>query len=56
MPETPAKSTKIPQGRKITPTLDPAVILDTVFENGLFFITIQNILDRPGLQGFSKIP
>ncbi len=47
MPETPAKSTKIPQGRKVTPTLDPAVILDTVFEDGLFFITIQNILDRP---------
>ena len=47
MPETTAKSTKIPQARKITPTLDPAVILDTVFEDGLLYITIQNILDRP---------
>ncbi len=47
MPETPAKSLKIRRRRQATPTLDPAVIVDVLFEDGSLFITIQNISDRP---------
>ncbi len=47
MPETPTKKPVVPQSRTITETLDPAVILDIVRDQGYFYFELSNILDRP---------
>ncbi|MEE9351084.1 MAG: hypothetical protein V3U78_02395 [Thiotrichaceae bacterium] len=47
MPETPSKKAVVPQPRTITATLDPAVILDIVRDQGFFYFDLSNILNRP---------
>ncbi len=47
MARTAPRLTKIPRGGKVKNTLDPAVLVDFVFEEGLFLLSVKSISNKP---------